>query len=193
MKKLKCLKRMLRTTVLSMLMACVLLFVSCSAKPSGPEELLDFGFKDAVGKTIRETCTILGMEEDSLQQAKTTEYYLEEPIVYEGLEFSQYLMFTSPDGVLYAGGYDHRTTNDGEFADKVERIKAKLTEKYGEPITYPEVSTRFVGITDFSQYSSAEFREEWSAKEDNAVIVMMLQFFPEGEARITVSYRATKL
>ncbi len=160
----------------------ILSFSACSDDTPDPIESFDFGFSQAIGLSEQEVYDKLELTADALSENKQVgRYDIHSSYLFEGMDFSEYLLFEKANGgenVLYGGGWEHITKNDDALYDKVTKIMNKLTTEYGEPVTYPELSTKISDKTDFSEYTLGHLTEQWNGK-DNCQITLNINFINE--------------
>ncbi len=182
----------MKKKLLSMLLVvCCLCLAACSPSEPEQETPLEFDFSKAIGLTKEKALKKLKISEESLEEMKTGRYHMKEPVTILDIDFTKYLLFDYKSDIFHAGGYQYVVEYDKALYDKVMEIKAELDILYGDPITYPGLSSALSYITEFPEPSEEiayGYSEEWQAKDESCIITLSATIF-ENKVWIDVRYK----
>ena len=145
------------------------------------ENHLEFAFSPYIGMHKEDALRAMDLTADDLIQSQLQGKYDEEnAVVFYDIPFTSYFLFGKwgdIDDCLYGGGYEYISENaDEQLLAVLRDLVAQMTERYGEPSTYPTMAYRFENLQEISDLSPGTyFMETWNASE---------QTVPEGEVSI---------
>jgi len=157
---------------------------------------LDFSFSENIGTKLADIYDVLDISQDQLTEDNSSGMFcFNTPVTYNGTDLTKYLLFTVADDTLYGGGYFYITDGKSDVAwNLLQSIKIELTEKYGEPTTYPGLSNRISTLESFDDCKTpAEYTESWSAADDNKGEIKLTLMALEQRLSIQVQYAAFNL
>ncbi|MBE7032128.1 MAG: hypothetical protein E7401_04100 [Ruminococcaceae bacterium] len=182
----------MKKIIIALLITLSILITGCNNEKSG----LDFSFSEHIGTNLADIYEALDISQDELTEDTSPGMFcFNAPVSYNGTDLTKYLLFTVADDTLYGGGYFYITDGKSDAAwNLLQNIKNELTERYGEPTTYPGLANRISVLENFDDCKSpAEYTESWSTADDNDGEIKLSLVTLENRTSIQAQYTASNL
>ncbi len=185
----------MKKIIISLLITLLILITGCISEQN-TSATLDFSFSENIGTKLADIYDVLDISEDELAEDTSPGMFcFSAPVSYNGTDLTKYLLFTVADDTLYGGGYFYITDGKSDAAwNLLQNIKNELTERYGEPTTYPGLANRISVLENFDDCKTpAEYTESWSTADDNKGEIKLTLMALENRLSIQVQYAASNL
>lgn len=174
-----------KSALLLVFLLCLSGFSACALSVTFDGSAVDFSFASAIGMGKADALKTLGLtESDLLQSNLPGTYYTDTVVTLRGISFKQVLLFGDSDDFgltdfLYGGGYECMALQtDEQLFPLIQDILALMTERYGEPSTYPGLQNRLADKTQLSDLEPVTtYGETWDVPGELP---------PEGEISVDV-------
>ncbi|MBQ9756939.1 MAG: hypothetical protein IJW15_00790 [Clostridia bacterium] len=185
----------MKKIIISLLITLSILITGC-VNVQNTKGDLDFSFSENIGTKLADIYEALDISKDELTEDTSPGMFcFNAPVEYNDTSLTKYLLFTVADDALYGGGYFYITDGKSDAAwNLLQNIKNELTERYGNPTTYPGLKNRISVLKSFDDCKTpAEYTESWSTADSNKGEIKLTLMVLEQRLSIQIQYTASNL